>query len=207
MAYTFDVVWEYDQWVHNESRPLPGKIRLFLASELWRLLWSYQDECQALHYGQALLDTARTVEKRESWTPVPVPPAANGCDGPSLWCARFYFSNTFAASDRALLKILSFETQREMTRAAITIKRYQLRMGKLPPDLASLVPQYLPELPHDWMDGNPLRYRVNPDGTFTLYSVGEDGKDDGGDPSFRTDRWGPFLWYGRDAVWPSPAND
>ena len=33
------------------------------------------------------------------------------------------------------------------------------------------------------MDGQPLRYRRNADGTFLLYSIGENGKDDGGNPS------------------------
>ena len=209
MGYRFDAVWEYGQWVRDYSQERARKFHVFLASELWTVLWSYQDECQALHWAQATLDTARTVEKRKSWTPVPLPPAANGCDDASLKCARFYFSNMAASPglQDVLLKDLFFETQREMTRAAIAIKRCQLRTGKLPSDLATLVPEYLPELPYDWMDGNPLRYRLNPDGTFTLYSIGEDGKDHGGDPSFRTDRWRPGLWHGRDAVWPSPATD
>ena len=204
----FDVVWEHDQWVRDESRPLPGKIRLFLASELWRLVWSYQDECRALHNREALLDIARTIEKRKSWVPVTSLPTVYDCREPSLLCARSYFSSAFAGPgwEQALLRILFFEAQREMTRAAIAIKRYQLRTGKLPPDLAALVPEYLPEVPYDSMDGKPLRYRLNADGTFTLYSVGEDGKDDGGDPSFQPNRW-KDLWCSRDAVWPSPATN
>src|ERR1035437_1184153 len=116
MANTFDVVWEYDQWVRNESRPLPGKIRLFLASELWRLLWSYQDECRALHYRETLLDTARKVEKRKSWAPVSLPPAINDSDGRSLGRARFYFSSMLAGpgSGQALLRLLSFASLRAM---------------------------------------------------------------------------------------------
>lgn len=209
MGITFDVVWEYDQWVHNASHELPGKIRLLLASELWRLLWSYQDEHRVLHRRQAFLDTTRTVEKRKSWSPVSLPPVTNDCEGRSLRCARFYFSNMLAGPglEQGFLKILYFETQREMTCAAIAIQRYQIRAGKLPADLAALVPAYLPQLPHDWMNGEPLRYRLNADGTFTLYSVGEDGRDDGGDASFRPDRWGKHLWYCRDVVWPSPASE
>jgi hypothetical protein len=209
MAYTFDVVWENDQWVRNELRPLPGKIRLFLASELWRLLWSYQDECRALHNREALFDMARTIENGKSWVPVTSLPAVYNCHEPSLLCARSYFSSAFAGpgSEQALLRILFFETQREMTRAVIAIKRYQLRTAKLPSDLAALVPEYLSEIPHDWMDGQPLRYRLNADGTFNLYSVGEDGKDDGGDPSARTDSRANYLWYCRDAVWPTPINN
>lgn len=51
------------------------------------------------------------------------------------------------------------------------------------------------------MSAKPLRYRLNADGSFTLYSVGEDGRDDGGDPNSAsgTNKFG--LWEGRDAVW------
>ncbi len=209
MKGTFDVNWEYDRWVHDGSHELPGKIRLFFASELWGLLWSYQDEYRAVHGWQRFLDTARTVEKRESWVPVSLPPTMNDHGGGSLRSARFHFSNMLAGPglEGALLRVLFFETHREMTCSAIAIKRYQLRTGKPPSDLAALVPEYLSEIPHDWMDGKQLRYRLNADGTFTLYSVGEDGHDDGGDPSFRPDRWGKYLLYCRDMVWPSPLAD
>jgi hypothetical protein len=58
----------------------------------------------------------------------------------------------------------------------------------------------------DVMDGKPLRYRLNPDGTLLLYSVGEDGVDDGGDPT-PGKSWtdSKCWWLARDAVWPMPA--
>jgi hypothetical protein len=207
MKYTFDVEWENGTWVQDYSHQFPGKVRLFLASGLWRLLWSYQDEDRALHRRQAFLDASRIVETRKAWWPFSLPLGTNDCDDRSLRCARFYFSNMIAGPvlEQGFLRFLFFETQREMTCAAIAIKRYQLHTGRPPPDLAALMPEYLSELPHDWMDGQPLRYRLNADGTFTLYSVGEDGRDDGGDPSF-TDRWTKYLWYSRDAVWPSPSS-
>jgi hypothetical protein len=92
-----------------------------------------------------------------------------------------------------------------MTIAAIALKRYQLRTGKYPTDLSALVPEFLPEKPHDWMNGEPLRYRLNADGTFTLYSVGENGMDDGGDPNPTQGKRLITIWDGRDAVWPTAA--
>jgi hypothetical protein len=73
--------------------------------------------------------------------------------------------------------------------------------------LKELVPQYLPEAPMDLMDGKPLRYHPNADGTFLLYSVGEDGEDNGGDPStiMSSEVHYPNWLKGRDAVWPMPA--
>lgn len=103
-------------------------------------------------------------------------------------------------------RLLEYETQREMTLAAIALKRFELRHGRLPPDLATLVPEFLAEIPRDYMDGGPLRYHLNTDGTFTLYSVGEDCLDDGGDPAPPERRsFVRSLWDGRDAVWPTAA--
>ncbi len=103
-------------------------------------------------------------------------------------------------------RVLEYETYREMTITAIALKRFELRHGKPPTDLATLVPEFLGRIPHDYMDGGSLRYRLNTDGTWTLYSVGEDGVDNGGDPR-RTERGRLFysVWDGRDAVWPSAA--
>ena len=93
-----------------------------------------------------------------------------------------------------------------MTLAALALKRYAGRHGgALPPSLSTLVPELLPEAPTDWMDGQLLRYRPAADGrTFLLYSVGIDGRDDGGDPipAAGADRR-DGLWSGRDAVWPA----
>ena len=93
------------------------------------------------------------------------------------------------------------ETDRQMLLAAIAIKRYERRNGKLPQSLADAIPSFLAKLPKDYMSGGPLHYKVT-DKTFLLYSVGEDSNDDGGDASSAsmTNRFG--LWEGKDAVWP-----
>jgi len=96
-----------------------------------------------------------------------------------------------------------YQTQCEMTIAAIALKRYQLRHGKYPKSLDELVPEFLREVPVDWMDGQKLRYRPEGD-TFVLWSVGEDGKDDGGTP----DQTDPYsFWEGKDLVWPQAASE
>lgn len=55
-----------------------------------------------------------------------------------------------------------------------------------------------------------MRYRLNPDGTFTLWSIGEDLIDHGGDPT-PTRRPGDqpswSWWLAIDAVWPAAASD
>jgi hypothetical protein len=46
--------------------------------------------------------------------------------------------------------------------------------------LRVLVPKYLAELPEDPLSGRPLIYRRLDQDRYTLYSVGHDGRDDGG---------------------------
>ena len=98
------------------------------------------------------------------------------------------------------------ETQRRMTITAIALKRFQLRHGNYPTALSELTPQFLTAELIDAWSGKPFHYQLNADGTFTLYSVGSDGRDDGGDSTppknvnFSTD-----IWPGKDVLWPTPA--
>ncbi|HEY5480127.1 MAG TPA: hypothetical protein VIL39_01465, partial [Verrucomicrobiae bacterium] len=107
---------------------------------------------------------------------------------------------------KASATAIETETERQMTLAAIALKRFQLRHGQLPPALEALVPELLPAVPYDYMSAKPLCYRLKPDASYVLYSVGLDGKDDGGDPS-SSPGVSPGLWGGRDAVWPSPETE
>lgn len=95
-----------------------------------------------------------------------------------------------------------------MVLTAIAAARYRIVEGNEPPDLSALVPRFLQALPRDWMNGEPLRYRLRPGGGFLLYSVGEDGQDDKGDPApSQAEKAYRQLWDGRDAVWPIAATE
>jgi hypothetical protein len=104
-----------------------------------------------------------------------------------------------------LEKAAQLDCRREMSIAAVALRRYRLRHQDWPPSLAALVPEFLSEVPRDWVNGEPLRYRRNNDGTFTLYSVGMDGQDDGGnpEPGQGTAR---SVFQGRDWVWAQPVS-
>jgi hypothetical protein len=104
---------------------------------------------------------------------------------------------------RALETGVHAEMFRRLTVTAIALKRFQIRYTNAPPNLAALLPEFLAAPPMDFMSGKPLGYHVKADGNFVLYSAGDDGRDDGGDPTGGAK--GKFgLWDGRDAVWPSP---
>lgn len=106
------------------------------------------------------------------------------------------------AEDRLIVEC---ETERQMALAAIALRRYRDATGRAPSSLTALVPAYLSSAPLDRMDGKPLRYQLHSDGTWILYSVGEDGIDDGGNPAPNFGYTLRNMWDGRDAVWPQPA--
>ena len=63
---------------------------------------------------------------------------------------------------------------------AIALERWRLaHAGQLPASLFELVPDYLPAVPADPYDDQPLRYRKLPRG-YVVYSIGPDFTDDGG---------------------------
>jgi hypothetical protein len=64
--------------------------------------------------------------------------------------------------------------------AALAAERYRLKHGRWPEALADLKGEFLRDVPTDPFDGKPLRYRRDGEGVV-VYSVGPDGKDDGGD--------------------------
>jgi len=68
----------------------------------------------------------------------------------------------------------------DLARVAIALERYRLAHGNYPETLETLMPQFVARLPHDVINGQPLTYRRTEDGSFTLYSVGWNEKDDGG---------------------------
>ena len=109
----------------------------------------------------------------------------------------------------AIRKVAGAETIRDVVITAIALKRYELRHHHLPDTLDEIVPDLLKSVPIDYMDGQPLRYRRNADGTFLLYSVGENGKDDGGngswDPNIHLIGYSWQYYRALDWVWPQPA--
>lgn len=72
------------------------------------------------------------------------------------------------------------QAQVNSLRAALACERFRLAQGKWPTALDALVPQYLSAIPLDPFSGQPLLYRLLPDGVV-IYSIGANGVDDQGD--------------------------
>jgi len=200
--------------------------RQWLFHPLWSFAWADQEELKYLQDLQAEVTALRATLRNPSYLWLQEQLAANGQNyrAPAVaW--RFYgrlplvdrFAEVIGPSrvpesaypypdfSRAWFITLQNLTRHELVITAIALKRYELQHGKLPPDLAALMSDFLPALPRDLMDGQPLRYRLNGDGAFVVYSVGENLRDDGGDFSSASSKDNlphPSPWSGRDWVWP-----
>jgi hypothetical protein len=82
-----------------------------------------------------------------------------------------------AASER---KITFAQCSSDLAMTACALERCRLANGNYPDSLNQLCPQFMGEIPHDLISGQPLKYRRTEDGRFLLYSVGWNEVDDGG---------------------------
>jgi len=180
------------------------------AGVAWRALGAEADELFYLRFMQGQIDALRKLARLRSWAAAQPDLAANSTQLAVLdtWQGKLMLFSRLGMANfsKAIQTAMRYETRRELTIAALAVERHRLRLGRPPATLNDLVPAFLPAVPVDWMDGKLLRYRLNADGTFTLWSIGEDLKDDGGDgsdaaPATRT----TDIWERRDVVWPRAA--
>jgi hypothetical protein len=174
---------------------------------VWRFAWSHQDEWRDLELQQGLVEIEREASRTKSFAAV-VPLLFKLDEAFFLkrtWYDNIRFPQGIPALSGMVKRAMRAETDRSLAIAAIALKRFELRHGKKPASLGTLVPEFLDSVPIDYMDGTPLKYRLKPDGNCILYSVGEDGKDDGG--STETSKPGSTALSDRkDYVWPEPAS-
>ena len=84
--------------------------------------------------------------------------------------------------DQAAFNDAKTEAQNDMLLLALCLRAYSLERGAYPSALAALAPAYLPQLPEDPFAAQGS-YLYKPAGSsYVLYSIGPDGKDDGGLP-------------------------
>lgn len=81
---------------------------------------------------------------------------------------------------RIILKDATVTARLRTARVAIAIERFSLERGRLPRTLAELDPFGMRVMPDDPFNGRPLLYKRLAKG-YTVYSVGEDVRDDGAD--------------------------
>jgi hypothetical protein len=81
-------------------------------------------------------------------------------------------------------------------RLACALERVRLARGSYPATLDELVPEFLPAVPMEVVNGKPYQYRRTDDGSFVLYSVAMNLRDDGGiiDPKLSVSKQLDWVW-------------
>ncbi len=187
--------------------PRPYELKRRLQTTLWSYFAIDEDELNFLKISQQRFELIRPNLQSPNWAGVPDQLRND-------WEKLFYPATTYSSQlklnftaplyssmDRGFPTLLFTEARRQQALAAIALERHWLKHGHYPDTLGKLRPGYLSALPLDPINGRPLHYRLNTDGTFTLWSVGMDGKDDGGDATIPASKR-PEPQAARDLVWP-----
>ena len=198
---------EEPQVLDKVPEEMKEAIRAAVVYPVWKYAFSHGDEKRLLEESQRLIDAARSSKEKRSATHALAAAEAQEKkvrrDG-ELNSWRYLGTKLLVASvGKVSVRALRAQTHCRIAVAVIALERYRLRHKKFPASLNELVPEFVSEVPIDYMDGKPLRYRLDGD-QFVLWSVGPNGKDDNGTPKSQPN----FSWMlGPDDVWPQPASD
>ena len=190
-----EVIWG----IPGGATSMGEDIRQALVTGVWRSAWADEDELLFLRAMQPMLEGLRAATTNanygnyqrylaQSREVIALPPGKLAKVRRSMLCIA---SVVLPNWEKSCLTLWKNETQRRLTIIALALRRYEVRHGQLPEALSELAPELLAAVPADVLSGKPWHYE-RAGGSFTLYSTGEDARDDkaGGD----------------DIVWPRPAN-
>ena len=122
---------------------------------------------------------------------------------------KHFRPNTYVAAivipnyTRAIVTFAHSQTLANEAQVVCALERYRLAHNQYPESLEALIPLFMEKLPRDVIDGEPLHYRRQANGTFLLYSVGWNETDDGGQVALKKD--GSEDREKGDWVWKNPA--
>lgn len=106
---------------------------------------------------------------------------------PYNWLARDFLPNF----TRAFQTTARNQTRVNEAIIVCALERCRKAEGQYPEKLETLAPRFVEKVPHDLINGQPLKYQRSSNGNFLLYSVGWNEKDDGGSggPGFDAEDW------------------
>ncbi len=195
-----------------ERLPYSSEISEFFNKQvycrIWRFAWSHQAELKDLKLVYAALELSRRICDTANFSEIKAEMNEwlKAENRPGIYDRiRNLQVDLRGVYEKLIFKAVRIEIGRSQVITAIALKRFHLRHGQYPDKLELLVPEFCSTLPADWMDGKRIKYRRNEDGSHTLYSVGQDGKDEGGDLRLSEQTRSKDWWLRRDYVWPAPA--
>jgi hypothetical protein len=101
-----------------------------------------------------------------------------------LFRHRLLSAMLLPAIQKAHQKFARAQTAVDQAVIACALERARLAKGQVPGDLASLAPSLLAKVTPDVVTGQPLKYQAGAAGSYVLYSVGWNEKDDGATVEF-----------------------
>lgn len=209
LADRFGRLHQLDALGGNSS---PSEVEEFLTaiSVLMPDGWFRQNQARLMQGYQSLLNSARTAMKPAARTE-----ALKEAQASDEVAERFLIESSTHTTPRnflvrRLLPSLGKASQRahraitlaRLGAVACALERHHRAHGRYPESLSGLGPATLKALPDDWMSDQPFHYRRTEDGRFELWSVGPDGKDDGG--VYRT-RNRKYNTVSEERDWPWPV--
>jgi len=173
-----------DDFVDNS---LPPAVRKLIGRIVPTPAWLYQNQLTIDRFYTTTYLPAIDSEHRH------ISPGAIKKIDESIHAARVTLGNVLClmlepAVTSSAKGVARSQTAIDETAVACALERYRLAKGELPEKLDALVPAYLAKVPHDVIDGQPLRYRRTAVDQFVLYSVGWNETDDGGQIALTNDK-------------------
>jgi hypothetical protein len=173
----------------------------------WPVGWLAEGQSQLVQFGLSNLATVdaakhrvypdranRLVKERERWRFM----------GRHVLPWDFFFFEMTMGHAEFASKCARAQTWVDHSVLACALERYRLGHGHYPSSLDALRPNYCDVIPTDVITGQPYHYRVFPDGSYRIYSVGWNEKDDGGVLAMKTEYGrssinydeGDWVWFG-----------
>jgi hypothetical protein len=182
----------------RKGQPIKETLYESIYLPVWASTWAKGDELRFLEIMQPLIEGVRRASSNGSYHALRATVAEVVDDINSRKSAldriRFPMATMVVPNwEKATTSLLRYETHRQMVLTALALKRHQIKNGRLPAELSALVPDLLPALPTDHMNGRRLTYQRLSDHRFTLRSVGVNERDDQGAVD--------------DLIWPEPETD
>lgn len=170
--------------------------RLFL---LYPQGWVYRNQERSNHYFDDLLGRV-SVDPPRLYIDRPATSGPENLQGGYDRWRFFLFALAAPAFQAAEARFGYTQTLAGQARLGSALERYRLARGKFPAQLSELVPEFMPSVPNDVMNGQPYRYRLSEAGGYVLYSVASNLTDDEGQA-------GPERSIAKqlDWVWTMPA--
>ena len=161
--------------------------------------WIYQSKVRGNRYFDEMSARIDPIQRR--WFQERPAPSAAG-NTRSAAEMTYYLAFYLLASGCEMWeeKSLRLAALTDEARLACALERFRQARGSFPATLQELVPEFLPVIPVQIVNGQPYLYRLTEDGSFVLYSVGSDLRDDGGTINPATNASKQLDW-----VWRYPA--